>query len=272
MAAEAGPDQAESRILEIPKQDFSQEAKTLIAQHYKKINENKVPGTSINVFRNKHQKPKSSKFIPLEIKKKETLDMVQELQAAYKMICFPKDCSKSGHSEEAPSRTSFKEPHIFNVKKKYKGSIDLTVKEQVKLGKIVTNIDSVSKKMEKEKQQHHAKTRMVDSFCAFPIINLGLHLRPMTSSSMGLLKENEKFYQKRTTVCQARIKATTQAQLIQHVQVMSSGCALLSFILNLCLPLFGLKTSYYRLFLHVEFITPVSDFLLLPGYLHWDIP
>lgn len=32
---------------------------------------------------------------------------------------------------------------------------------------------------------------------------------------------------------------------------MSSGCALLSFILNLCLPLFGLKTSYYRLFLHV---------------------
>ncbi|XP_029090521.1 IQ domain-containing protein M [Monodon monoceros] len=146
-------------ILEIPKQDFFQEAKTLIAQHYKKINENKVPGTSINVFRNKHQKPKSRKFIPLEIKKKETLDTVRELQAAYKMICFPKDCSKSGHSEEAPSRTSFKEPHIFNVKKKYKESIDLIVKEQVNLGKIVTNIDSVSKKMEKEKQQHHAKTR-----------------------------------------------------------------------------------------------------------------
>ncbi|XP_028348349.1 IQ domain-containing protein M [Physeter macrocephalus] len=179
-------------ILEIPKQDFFQEAKTLIAQHCKKINENKVPGTSINVFRNKHQKRKSSKFIPLETKKKETLDMVQELQAAYKMICFPKDCSKSGHSEEAPSRTSFKEPHIFNVKKKYKGSIDLIVKEQVKLGEIVTNIDSVSKKMEKEKQQHHAKTRMVDSFCAFPIINLGLHLRPMTSSSLGLLKENDR--------------------------------------------------------------------------------
>ncbi|XP_065733273.1 IQ domain-containing protein M [Phocoena phocoena] len=146
-------------ILEIPKQDFFQEAKTLIAQHYKKINENKVPGTSINVFRNKHQKTKSRKFIPLEIKEKETLDTVRELQAAYKMICFPKDCSKSGHSEEAPSRTSFKEPHIFNVKKKYKGSIDLIVKEQVNLGKIVTNIDSVSKKMEKEKQQHHAKTR-----------------------------------------------------------------------------------------------------------------
>lgn len=64
----------------------------------------------------------------MEIKKQETLDTVRELQAAYKMICFPKDCSKSGHSEEAPSRTSFKEPHIFNVKKKYKGSIDLIVK------------------------------------------------------------------------------------------------------------------------------------------------
>ncbi|XP_058922080.1 IQ domain-containing protein M [Kogia breviceps] len=188
-------------ILEIPKQDFFQEAKTLIAQHYKKINENRVPGTSINVFRNKHQKPKSSKFIPLEIKKKETLDTVRELQAAYKMICFPKDCSKSGHSEEAPSRTSFKEPHIFSVKKKYKGSIDLIVKEQVKLGEIVTNIDSVSKKMEKEKQQHHEKTRMVDSFCAFPIINLGLHLRPMTSSSLGLLKENDRaFYDWRGVV------------------------------------------------------------------------
>ncbi|XP_057582941.1 IQ domain-containing protein M [Hippopotamus amphibius kiboko] len=179
-------------MLEIPKQDFFQEAKTLIAQHYKKINEDKVPGTSINVFRDKHQKPKSSKFIPLEIKKKETPDVVQELQAAYKRICSPKDHSKSGHPEEPPPRTSFKEPHIFNVKKKYKGSIDLIVKEQVKLGKIVTNIESVSKKMEKEKQQHHVKARRMDSFSAFPIINLGLHLRPMTSSSVGLLKENDR--------------------------------------------------------------------------------
>ncbi|ELR50011.1 hypothetical protein M91_15086, partial [Bos mutus] len=145
--------------LEIPKQDFFQEAKTLIAQHYKKINENKVPGTSINVFRNKHQKPKSTKFIPLEIKKKETLDAVQELQAAYKRICFPKDRSKSGPSEEPPQRTAFSEPHIFNVKKKHKEPIDLIVKEQVKLDKIVTNIESVSKKMEKEKQLHHGKTR-----------------------------------------------------------------------------------------------------------------
>ncbi|XP_070241680.1 IQ domain-containing protein M-like [Bos mutus] len=131
MAAEAASDKAGSSILEIPKQDFFQEAKTLIAQHYKKINENKVPGTSINVFRNKHQKPKSTKFIPLEIKKKETLDAVQELQAAYKRICFPKDRSKSGPSEEPPQRTAFSEPHIFNVKKKHKEPIDLIVKVAV---------------------------------------------------------------------------------------------------------------------------------------------
>nr|XP_025123937.1 IQ domain-containing protein M [Bubalus bubalis]XP_025123938.1 IQ domain-containing protein M [Bubalus bubalis] len=192
MAAEAAPDKAGSSILEIPKQDFFQEAKTLIAQHYKKINENKVPGTSINVFRNKHQKPKSTKFIPLEIKKKETLDAVQELQAAYKRICFPKDRSKSGPSEEPPQRTAFNEPYIFNIKKKHKEPIDLIVKEQVKLDKIVTNIESVSKKMEKEKQLHHGKTRKLDSFSAFPVFNLGLHLRPMTSSSMGQLKEHDR--------------------------------------------------------------------------------
>ncbi|XP_065759875.1 IQ domain-containing protein M [Muntiacus reevesi] len=147
-------------ILEIPKQDFFQEAKTLIAQHYKKINENKVPGTSINVFRNKHQKPKSTKFIPLEVRKKETLDVVQELQAAYKRICFPKDRSKSGPSEELPQWTAFNEPHIFSIKKKHKEPVDLVVKEQVKLDKIVTNIESVSKEMEKAKQLHHGKTRI----------------------------------------------------------------------------------------------------------------
>ncbi|XP_036709368.1 IQ domain-containing protein M [Balaenoptera musculus] len=187
------------RILEIPKQDFFQEAKTLIAQHYEKVNENKVPGTSINVFRNKHQKPKSSKFIPLEIKKKETLDMVRELQAAYKMICFPKDCSKSGHSEEAPSRTSFKEPHIFNVKKKYKGSIDLTVKDQVKLGKIVTNIDSVSKKMEKEKQQQHAKTRVK---ALELLVGYQIHMYPSPgSNNYELMREDDRaFYDWRGVV------------------------------------------------------------------------
>lgn len=32
--------------------------------------------------------------------------------------------------------------------------------------------------------------RKLDSFSAFPVFNLGLHLRPTTSSSMGLLKEH----------------------------------------------------------------------------------
>ncbi|KAI5940836.1 IQ domain-containing protein M [Manis javanica] len=60
------------------------------------------------------------------------------------------------------------------MKEKCKDSIDPIVKEQVKLGKIVTNIESVSKKMEKEKQKHYGKPRMLDSSYAFPVINLGL--------------------------------------------------------------------------------------------------
>lgn len=64
----------------------------------------------------------------MEIKKKETLDAVQELQAAYKRICFPKDRSKSGPSEEPPQWTAFNEPYIFNIKKKHKEPIDLIVK------------------------------------------------------------------------------------------------------------------------------------------------
>ncbi|XP_074194826.1 IQ domain-containing protein M [Rhinolophus sinicus] len=184
-SAPAGP------ILENTKQDFFQEAETLIAQHYKKINENKVQGTSINVFRNKHQKPKSGKFISLEIEQKETLDGIQEFQTAHKSICFPKDVSKRAHSEDPPQRTAFKEPHIFNVKEKFKGTIDLIAKEQVKLGKIVTNIESVSKKMEKEKQQY-GKSRTLDSY-VFPFTNLGLTIPPTTPAT-GLPKENAKAF------------------------------------------------------------------------------
>lgn len=64
----------------------------------------------------------------LEIKKKETLDAVQELQAACKRIYFPKDRPKSRPSEEPPQRTAFHEPHIFTIKKKHKEPIDLIVK------------------------------------------------------------------------------------------------------------------------------------------------
>ncbi|XP_072629662.1 IQ domain-containing protein M isoform X1 [Canis lupus baileyi] len=187
-------DKAECPILEITRQDFFQEAKTLIAQHYEKINENKVQGTSINVFKNKHQKPKSAKFIPLVIKKKETPDMVQELQTAHKNICFPKHLFKSEHFKEPSQGTSFKEPYIFSVKEKFKDSMDIIAKEQVKLGKIVTNIESVGKKMEKEKHQHHGKSRFLVSPFPTPVINLHLPLQPMTSSSMGLLKEYDKTF------------------------------------------------------------------------------
>ncbi|XP_058405800.1 IQ domain-containing protein M [Diceros bicornis minor] len=189
-------------ILEITKQDFFKEAKALIA-HYKKINENKVQGTPINVFKNKHQKSKSGKFIPLEIKKKETFNVVQEFKTAHKSICFPKDLSKSEHLEEPPRQISFKEPRSFHVKEKYKEPVDLIAKEQVKLGKIVTNIESVSKKMEKEKQQRHGKSRnrMLDPLYGCPIIKLGLPLQPRTSSSMGLLEEDDKtFYDLREIV------------------------------------------------------------------------
>ncbi|XP_025295057.3 IQ domain-containing protein M isoform X3 [Canis lupus dingo] len=123
-------DKAECPILEITRQDFFQEAKTLIAQHYEKINENKVQGTSINVFKNKHQKPKSGKFIPLVIKKKETPDMVQELRTAHKNICFPKHLFKSEHFKEPSQGTSFKEPYIFSVKEKFKDSMDIIAKDK----------------------------------------------------------------------------------------------------------------------------------------------
>uniref|UniRef100_A0A8P0NAC4 IQ motif containing M n=1 Tax=Canis lupus familiaris TaxID=9615 RepID=A0A8P0NAC4_CANLF len=66
--------------------------------------------------------------------------------------------------------------------------------EQVKLGKIVTNIESVGKKMEKEKHQHHGKSRFLVSPFPTPVINLHLPLQPMTSSSMGLLKEYDKTF------------------------------------------------------------------------------
>ncbi|XP_035890349.1 IQ domain-containing protein M [Phyllostomus discolor] len=178
-------------VLEITKQDFFQEAKNLIAQHYEKINDNKVQGSSINVFRNKHQKPKSGKFLPLEIKKKETLDVAQERQTAHRHTCFPRDVSKGDHSEAPPQPPSFKEPHIFNVKEKFMGSIDLIAKEQVKLCKIVTNIESVGKQMEKEKQRYHGKSRMLDSY-AVPITKFGLHAQYMTSPLMGLLKGHGK--------------------------------------------------------------------------------
>ncbi|XP_072578590.1 IQ domain-containing protein M, partial [Vulpes vulpes] len=190
IAAEAMSDKAECPILEITRQDFFQEAKTLIAQHYEKINENKVQGTSINVFKNKHQKPKSGKFIPLMIKKKETPDMVQELRTAHKSICFPKHPFKSEHFKEPSQGTSFKEPYIFSVKEKFKDSMDIIAKEQVKLGKIVTNIESVGKKMEKEKHQHHEKSRVTKLFKTMKILCY-LENNPLTTFGKTVMKKEQ---------------------------------------------------------------------------------
>ncbi|XP_011708837.2 IQ domain-containing protein M isoform X2 [Macaca nemestrina] len=187
--AEATPDKAKCPTLEITKQDFFQEAKTLIAQHYEKINENKVQGTSINVFRKKHQKPKSGKYIPLEIDKKETHDVAQEHRAALRRICFPKELSKSEHLQEPPQRISFKEPHIFSRRERCR-PIDLIVKGQVKLDKIMTIIEPVSKKMETAKQQQFEESRMLELLYPFPV---HLYSQPGTST-LELLKEPDKAF------------------------------------------------------------------------------
>uniref|UniRef100_A0A2K6UL23 IQ motif containing M n=1 Tax=Saimiri boliviensis boliviensis TaxID=39432 RepID=A0A2K6UL23_SAIBB len=171
------------------KQDFFQEAKTLIAQHYEKINENKVQGTSVNVFRKKHQKLKSGKYIPLAIDQKETHDVLQEHRAVLRRICFPKELSKSGHLQEPLPPISFKEPHIFNRREKCR-PIDLITKGQVKLDKIMTNIEPVSKKMETAKHQHFEESRMLESLSPFPV---HLYLRPGTSTS-ELLKEPDNVF------------------------------------------------------------------------------
>ncbi|XP_055132059.1 IQ domain-containing protein M isoform X2 [Symphalangus syndactylus] len=188
---EVMPEKAKCPTLEIIKQDFYQEAKTLIAQHYEKINDNKVQGTSINVFRKKHRKPKSGKYIPLEIDKKETRDVVQEHRAALRRICFPKELSKSEHLQEPPQRISFKEPHIFSRRERCR-PIDLITKGQVKLDKIMTIIEPVSKKMETAKQQHfeESRNRMLELFYPFPV---HLYLQPGTST-LALLKEPDKAF------------------------------------------------------------------------------
>ncbi|XP_045687371.1 IQ domain-containing protein M [Phyllostomus hastatus] len=190
-----------SPVLEITKQDFFQEAKNLIAQHYEKINDNKVQGSSINVFRNKHQKPKSVQFLPLEIKNKETLDVAQECQTAHRHTGFPKDVSKGDHPEAPPQPPSFKEPRMFNVKEKFMGSIDLIAKEQVKLCKIVTNIESVGKKMEKEKQRYHGKSRLPSGYAVLQCLQVSVEpLDYAKSPEMQWPSDSEKGFMKKEKI------------------------------------------------------------------------
>ncbi|CAO2611315.1 IQ domain-containing protein M [Lemmus lemmus] len=170
-------------VLETTQQDFLQEAKSLIAQHYKRINENKSQGTSINVFKNKHQKPKTGKYIPFEVKRSEILSVVQEHRLVLRSISYPKDTSKCAPLSEDSQQISFKEPHILNIKEKCQ-PVDLFKKEKVKLSKIMTDIESVSKKMEKEKQLNLRKSRMLEPFH----FHLGLPLLDLRSS-VGLPRE-----------------------------------------------------------------------------------
>lgn len=81
--------------------------------------QNKSQGTSINVFKNKHQKPKTGKYIPFEIKKSEILNVVKEHQMVLRSINYPKDTSKCAPLSEDSQQISFTEPHVLNIKEKY---------------------------------------------------------------------------------------------------------------------------------------------------------
>ncbi|XP_063134497.1 IQ domain-containing protein M-like isoform X2 [Rattus norvegicus] len=181
--AEAIPEVVEGPLLETTQRDFLQEAKSLIAQHYKRVNENKAHGTSIDVFKNKHQKPKTGQFIPFEIKKSEILNVVEEHRLVLRSISSPKDTAKCSNLTEASQQTSLKEQHVPNIKNKYQ-PVDLLKKEKVKLGKIMDDIESVSKRMEKEKEMNLRKYRMSEPFHS----QIGLSLHNATSH-LGLLKE-----------------------------------------------------------------------------------
>lgn len=81
--------------------------------------QNKSQGTSINVFKNKHQKPKTGKYIPFEIKKSEILNVVKEHRMVLRSINYPKDTSKCAPLSEDSQQISFMEPHVLNIKEKY---------------------------------------------------------------------------------------------------------------------------------------------------------
>ncbi|XP_042557536.1 IQ domain-containing protein M [Dipodomys spectabilis] len=99
-----------SRTLQIPRQNFLYEAKFLIARHYMSLKENEVPGTSIDVFKNKYPKSHFVRYVPSKIKKTKTPDVVQEHKAVLRSICFPQILPPEGH---------FKKPSVFNIKERY---------------------------------------------------------------------------------------------------------------------------------------------------------
>nr|XP_044986574.1 IQ domain-containing protein M [Jaculus jaculus] len=174
---EAPPTKPKCPTLEFTKQDFLQTAKFVIAKHHEKINENKVQGTSVNVFKNKHQKMKSYKYVPFEVNKKETLDVIQEHRMALRHI--PKEPLRSDYFEEPSElQIAVQENHVLNIKEKYQ-LIDPFTKENVKLSTIMTDIDSVSKRMENERK-HHGKLRSLEFLQTLPTYP-GLPLQPTAS-------------------------------------------------------------------------------------------
>lgn len=86
--------------------------------------QNKTQGTSINVFKNKHQKPKTGKYIPFDIKRSEILNVVQEHRTVLRSISFPKETSKCSPLMEDSQQMASTEPHFPNLKEKYQ-SVDL---------------------------------------------------------------------------------------------------------------------------------------------------
>lgn len=81
--------------------------------------QNKTQGTSINVFKNKHQNPKTRKFIPFEIKRSEILNVVQEHRKVLRNINYPKETSKCSPLKDDSQLTAFMEPYVPNIKEKY---------------------------------------------------------------------------------------------------------------------------------------------------------
>ncbi|XP_069878288.1 IQ domain-containing protein M isoform X2 [Dipodomys merriami] len=177
---QAVPPKNKCHTLQIPRQNFLYEAKFLIAQHYVSLKENEVPGTSIDVFKNKYPKSHFVRYVPSKIKKTKTPDVVQEHKAVLRSICFPQILPPEGH---------FKKPSVFNIKERYP-TVNLFTKEQVKLSKIITDIIPVSKKMEKEKQLYPGKPRALGSshaIAAYPSV-----LLQRVTSTEGTQRETER--------------------------------------------------------------------------------
>ncbi|XP_055465029.1 IQ domain-containing protein M [Psammomys obesus] len=210
--------------LENTQQDFLQEAESLIAQHHKGVNESKAHSTSIDVFKKKHHKSKTGKYLPFEIKKSDIPDVVQEHRTALRNIGYPKDTSKFTPLKEPTQEGFCKEQ---NIKEKFK-PVDIFEKEKVNLGKIMTDIESVSKKMEKEKQLQMRKFRTLEPIHS----HTRLPFQHVTSS-MGLLKEPVKLGEKKGAQMEKMTPVSLQKRKGQEGEDILGGEILMLVMENL---------------------------------------